>query len=191
MVFTRTPAAAAALEPTDHPKPEAYAVQDGRAEGWQRPPALSSSTGRCFLAGQTTRPACGRRPAGLAVRGQPQRPGVPSQPPAQRACGKPCWNTALSGRRRMPALLRSPCTPAALIRSGAVCLRKHPLWGDGKYGDRVKVPLPVCRALRSAVRTPGHRRIMNFTAATLDTAPWNLFAGMMPRLGENSGTIQN
>ena len=106
MVFARTPAAAAALSRQITQSQEAYAVQDGRAEGRAEAPCFVKQY-RAVLSGgpNDALPAAGTLRDWLFK-------------DSRRACGKPCWNTALSGRRRMPALLRSPCTPAALIRSG-------------------------------------------------------------------------
>ena len=53
--------------------------------------------------------------------------------------------------------------------------RKHPLWGDGKYGSRVKGTIALQSCGLQFVH-PDTGRIMNFTLPLPDTAPWNLFA---------------
>lgn len=53
--------------------------------------------------------------------------------------------------------------------------RKHPLWGDGKYGSRVKGAIALQSCGLQFVH-PDTSRIMNFTLPLPDTAPWNLFA---------------
>ena len=53
--------------------------------------------------------------------------------------------------------------------------RKHPLWGDGKYGSRVKGAIALQSCGLQFVH-PDTGRIMNFTLPLPDTAPWNLFA---------------
>ena len=87
MVFARTPAAAAALSRQITQSQEAYAVQDGRAEGRAEAPCFVKQY-RAVLSGgpNDALPAAGLR-AGRAVQGQPQRPGVPGQPPAQGRAG--------------------------------------------------------------------------------------------------------
>ena len=53
--------------------------------------------------------------------------------------------------------------------------RKHPLWGDGKYGSRVKGAIALQSCGLQFIH-PDTGRIMNFTLPLPDTAPWNLFA---------------
>ena len=53
--------------------------------------------------------------------------------------------------------------------------RKHPLWGDGKYGSRVKGAIALQSCGLQFVH-PDTGRIMNFTLPLPDTASWNLFA---------------
>ena len=141
-------------EPTDRPKPGSLcgAGRPGRGQG--RGSLLSSKPPGGAFRRAKRRPACGLSTAGLAVQGQPLRPGVPGQPPTARACGKPCWNTALSGRRRMPALLRSPCTGRThQIRVQFIPGEASPV-GDGKYGSRVKGAIALQSCGLQFVRTP-------------------------------------
>ena len=175
MVFARTPAAAAALSRQITQSQEAYAVQDGRAEGRAEAPCFVKQY-RAVLSGgpNDALPAAGT--CGTGCSRTAAEAGCSRSAARARACGKPCWNTALSGRRRMPALLRSPCTPAALIQIRVqFASRKHPLWGDGKYGSRVKGTIALQSCGLQFVH-PDTGRIMNFTLPLPDTAPWNLFA---------------
>ena len=115
------PAAAAGLEPTDHPSQEAYAVQDGRARGRARP-CCRSITGRCFPAGQTT--PCLRRgfPAGLAVQGRHQRPGVFDQPPHQRGVRGRAGMLHYLRQTQDACLAEITCTGPYSSDPGAICL---------------------------------------------------------------------
>ncbi|MCI2046933.1 MAG: pseudouridine synthase [Faecalibacterium sp.] len=52
--------------------------------------------------------------------------------------------------------------------------RKHPLFGDGKYGSRQKGPLGLwCESL--TLTLPGETAPRTFTAPPPDAAPWRLF----------------
>ena len=75
MVYARTPAAAAALSRQVTQSQDAYAVQDGRAEGKAAAPQFVKQY-RAVLAGAPDDAAARRRAlAGLPVQGQPQRAG--------------------------------------------------------------------------------------------------------------------
>ena len=157
MVFARTPAAAAALSRQVTQSQEAYAVQDGRAKG--RAEALpaagtlrdwlfkDSRRGRVF---PVSRPRKGVREAVLEYRIVRQ---------TQDACLAEI--TLHTGR-----------THQIRVQFAS---RKHPLWGDGKYGSRVKGAIALQSCGLQFVH-PDTGRIMNFTLPLPDTAPWNLFA---------------
>lgn len=93
MVFARTPGAAAALSRQITQSQNAYAVQDGRAEGEPEVPQFIKQY-RAVIAGGPDEVL----PAESTLRDwlfKDSRRGrvFPVSRPA-RACGKPCWNTA-------------------------------------------------------------------------------------------------
>ena len=93
MVFARTPGAAAALSRQITQSQNAYAVQDGRAEGRAEEPqfikqyraVIAGGPDEALPAEGTCGTGCSRTAAGAGC----SRSAAPA-----RACGKPCWNTA-------------------------------------------------------------------------------------------------
>ena len=93
MVFARTPGAAAALSRQITQSQNAYAVQDGRAEGKPEVPqfikryraVIAGGPDEALPAEGTLRTGCSRTAAGAGY----SRSAAPA-----RECGKPCWNTA-------------------------------------------------------------------------------------------------
>ncbi len=135
MVFARTPEAAAALSRQITQSQNAYAVQDGRAEGKIAARSSSSSTAPSLQGGRTKH-CPPRHPAGLAVQGQPQGPGVPGQPPRKGV------REAVLEYRILQTAGDTSLADITLhtgrthqIRVQFAC-RKHPLSGDGKYGSQ-------------------------------------------------------
>ena len=93
MVFARTPGAAAALSRQITQSQNAYAVQDGRAEGRAEEPqfikqyraVIAGGPDEALPAEGTLRTGCSRTAAGAGC----SRSAAPA-----RACGKPFWNIA-------------------------------------------------------------------------------------------------
>ena len=141
----------------------------------QRPPALSSSTGRCFPAGQTT-PCLRQAPCGTGC----------SRTAAEAGCC-PVSRPRKGVREavleyRIVRQTQDACLAEITLHTGRThqirvqfASRKHPLWGDGKYGSRMKGAIALQSCGLQFVH-PDTGRIMNFTLPLPDTAPWNLFA---------------
>ena len=93
MVFARTPGAAAALSRQITQSQNAYAVQDGRAEGKPEVPQFIKRYRAVLQAGRTKhcppKAPCGTGCSRTAAGAGCSRSAAPA-----RACGKPCWNTA-------------------------------------------------------------------------------------------------
>ena len=93
MVFARTPGAAAALSRQITQSQNAYAVQDGRAEGRAEEPqfikqyraVIAGGPDEALPAEGTLRDCCSRTAAGAGCSRSAARAEV---------YGKPCWNTA-------------------------------------------------------------------------------------------------
>ena len=86
MVFARTPGAAAALSRQITQSQNAYAVQDGRAEGKPEVPQFIKRY-RAVIAGGPDEALPAEGTAGLAVQGQPPGPGIPCEPSPQGRAG--------------------------------------------------------------------------------------------------------
>ena len=175
MVFARTPAAAAALSRQITQSQEAYAVQDGRAEGQGRGTLLCQAVPGGAFRRAKRRPACGGHPAGLAVQSSRRGRVFPVTPPAQGRAGS-------RAGYRIVRQTQDACLTEITLHTGRThqirvqfASRKHPLWGDGKYGSRVKGAIALQSCGLQFVH-PDTGRIMNFTLPLPDTAPWNLFA---------------
>ena len=153
MVFARTPAAAVALSRQITQSQEAYAVQDGRAEGRAEAPCFVKQY-RAVLSGGPN----DALPAAGTLRD---------------------W---LFKDNRIVRQTQDACLAEITLHTGRThqirvqfASRKHPLWGDGKYGSRVKGAIALQSCGLQFVH-PDTGRIMNFTLPLPDTAPWNLFA---------------
>ncbi len=100
-----------------------------------------------------------------------------------RACGSRAGipHSATPGRSILPCGDHPPHRPYP-SDPGAVCLPKHPLWGDGKYGSRMKgaIALQSC-GLRFV--HPDTGKVMDFRLPGRRT--WNLWE---ISAGENDGT---
>ena len=180
MVCARTPKAAAALTRQITQSQEAYAVLDGRAAPAQNtlPAPVFTKQYRAVLAGApdetlqehgilrdylfkdsrkgrvfpVSRPRKGVREAVLEYR---------------------ILETAPDGSLSLAEItLHTGRTHQIRVQFAS---RKHPLWGDGKYGSRVKGAIALQSCGLQFVH-PDTGRIMNFTLPLPDTAPWNLFA---------------
>ena len=156
MVFARTPAAAAALSRQVTQSQEAYAVQDGRAEGRAEAPCFVKQY-RAVLSGgpNDALPAAGTLRDWLFKDSRRGRVFPVSRP-----------------RKGVREAVHTGRTHQIRVQFAS---RKHPLWGDGKYGSRVKGAIALQSCGLQFVH-PDTGRIMNFTLPLPDTAPWNLFA---------------
>ena len=175
MVFARTPAAAAALSRQITQSQEAYAVQDGRAEGRAEAPCFVKQY-RAVLSGgpNDALPAAGTLRDWLFKDSRRGRVFPVSRP------RKGVREAVLE--YRIVRQTQDACLAEITLHTGRThqirvqfASRKHPLWGDGKYGSRVKGAIALQSCGLQFVH-PDTGRIMNFTLPLPDTAPWNLFA---------------
>ena len=184
MVFARTPAAAAALSRQITQSQEAYAVQDGRAEGRAEAPCFVKQY-RAVLSGgpNDALPAAGTLRDWLFKDSRRGRVFPVSRPRkgVREAVLEYC---IVRQTQDDPAHRPHSSDP------GAVCLPEASPVGR----RQIRQPCEGCHCpaeLRSAVRTPGHRQDHELHAAAAGHCPLESVRGMMPRLGENDGTIQN
>ena len=178
MVYARTPGAAAALTKQVTESQQAYAILDGRAEAGPGAPAQL-----CFL--KTYR---------AVIAGGPDE-----QLPPEGILRDYLFKDSRKGRvfpvkrprkgvreavleYRIVRQTQDACLAEITLHTGRThqirvqfASRKHPLWGDGKYGSRVKGAIALQSCGLQFVH-PDTGRIMNFTLPLPDTAPWNLFA---------------
>ena len=182
MVFARTPAAAAALSRQITQSQEAYAVQDGRAEGRAEAPCFVKQY-RAVLSGgpNDALPAAGTLRDWLFKDSRRGRVFPVSRP------RKGVREAVLE--YHIVRQTQDACLAEITLHTGRThqirvqfASRKHPLWGDGKYGSRVKGAIALQSCGLQFVH-PDTGRIMNFTLPLPDTAPWNLYA-------EPGGTLQ-
>lgn len=175
MVFARTPAAAAALSRQITQSQEAYAVQDGRAEGRAEAPCFVKQY-RAVLSGgpNDALPAAGTLRDWLFKDSRRGRVFPVSRP------RKGVREAVLE--YRVVRQTQDACLAEITLHTGRThqirvqfASRKHPLWGDGKYGSRVKGTIALQSCGLQFVH-PDTGRIMNFTLPLPDTTPWNLFA---------------
>ena len=151
MVFARTPAAAAALSRQITQSQNAYAVQDGRAEGRAEEPQFIKQY-RAVIAGgpDEALPTEGTlREAVLEYR-----------------ILKTTGNTSLAG-----ITLHTGRTHQIRVQFAA---RKHPLSGDGKYGSRVKGDIAL-QSCGLQFRHPDTGKPLQFSLPLPDAAPWKEF----------------
>ena len=174
MVFARTPGAAAALSRQITQSQNAYAVQDGRAEGKPEVPQFIKRY-RAVIAGgpDEALPAEGTLRDWLfkdSRRGRVfpvsrPRKGVREAVLEYRIL-KTAGDTSLAG-----ITLHTGRTHQIRVQFAS---RKHPLSGDGKYGSRVKgdIALQSC-GLR--FRHPDTGKPLQFSLPLPDAAPWKEF----------------
>ena len=174
MVFARTPGAAAALSRQITQSQEAYAVQDGRAEGRAEAPCFVKQY-RAVLSGgpNDALPAAGTLRDWLfkdSRRGRVfpvsrPRKGVREAVLEYRIL-KTTGNMSLAG-----ITLHTGRTHQIRVQFAA---RKHPLSGDGKYGSRVKGDIAL-QSCGLQFRHPDTGRPLQFSLPLPDTAPWKEF----------------
>lgn len=175
MVFARTPAAAAALSRQVTQSQEAYAVADGRAQGPAAKPTFVKQY-RAVIAGapDQTLPPEGMLQDYLFKDSRKGRVFPVSRPrKGVREAVLEYRILATAGDQSLAHItLHTGRTHQIRVQFAS---RKHPLWGDGKYGSRVKGAIALQSCGLQFVH-PDTSRIMNFTLPLPDTAPWNLFA---------------
>lgn len=174
MVFARTPGAAAALSRQITQSQNAYAVQDGRAEGRAEEPQFIKQY-RAVIAGgpDEALPAEGTLRDWLfkdSRRGRVfpvsrPRKGVREAVLEYRIL-KTTGNTSLAG-----ITLHTGRTHQIRVQFAA---RKHPLSGDGKYGSRVKGDIAL-QSCSLQFRHPDTGKPLQFSLPLPDAAPWKEF----------------
>ena len=175
MVYARTPAAAAALSRQVTQSQEAYAVADGRTEGKAAAPQFIKQY-RAVIAGapDAQLPAAGVLRDYLFKDSRKGRVFPVSRPrKGVREAVLEYRILATAGENSLAEItLHTGRTHQIRVQFAS---RKHPLYGDGKYGSRVKGAIALQSCGLQFVH-PDTGRIMNFTLPLPDTAPWNLFA---------------
>ena len=178
MVYARTPDAAAALSRQITRSQNAYAVQDGRAEGTPEPPQFIKEY-RAVIAGapDESLPACGTlrdllfkdSRSGRVFPVRRPRKGVREAVLEYRVL-----HTA-EACSLVQVLLHTGRTHQIRAQFAA---RRHPLWGDGKYGSRQKgsIALQSC-GLRFVHPVSGVP--MEFRLPLPQTEPWNRFDSLI------------
>ena len=149
MVYARTPAAAAALSRQVTQSQDAYAVQDGRAEGKAAAPQFVKQYRRKGRVFPVSRPRKGVREAVLEYR-----------------------ILATAGENSLAEItLHTGRTHQIRVQFAS---RRHPLYGDGKYGSRQKgsIALQSC-GLRFV--HPDTGKPMAFSLPLPAAAPWKEF----------------
>ena len=177
MVFARTPAAAAALSRQITQSQEAYAVQDGRAEGRAEAPCFVKQY-RAVLSGgpNDALPAAGTLRDWLfkdSRRGRVFPVSRPRKGVREAVLEYRIVETAPDGSLSLAEItLHTGRTHQIRVQFAS---RKHPLWGDGKYGSRAKGAIAL-QSARLQFFHPVSGEKMEFALPLPDTAPWNLFA---------------
>ena len=174
MVFAKTPAAAAELSRQITQSQNAYAVQDGRAEGKPEVPQFVKQY-RAVVAGGPD----GQLPESGTLRNylfKDSRKGrvFPVNRPRKgvREAVLEYRIVQTAGENSLAEItLHTGRTHQIRVQFAS---RKHPLYGDGKYGSRQKgaIALQSC-GLRFVHPLTG--RQMAFTLPLPETAPWTLF----------------
>lgn len=176
MVYAKTPAAAAALSRQITQSQEAYAVLDGRSEGSPAEPRFLKQY-RAVIAGapDQTLPAEGTLRDYLFKDSRKGRVFPVSRPRKgvreavlEYRIAQTCGEYSLA-----EITLHTGRTHQIRVQFAS---RKHPLWGDGKYGSRAK----GCIALQSAglcFDHPSSGKRMEFRLAMPHGEAWQPFEG--------------
>ena len=168
MVFARTPGAAAALSRQITQSQNAYAVQDGRAEGKPEVPQFIKRY-RAVIAGgpDEALPAEGTLRDWLVKDSPVSRPrkGVREAVLEYRI-------VKTAGEMSLAEItLHTGRTHQIRVQFAS---RKHPLAGDGKYGSRVKGSIAL-QSCGLQFLHPETGKPMAFTLPLPDAAPWKEF----------------
>ena len=174
MVFARTPAAAAALSRQVTQSQNAYAVQDGRAEGPAESPQFVKRY-RAVIAGRPddALPAAGTLRDYLfkdSRRGRVFPVKRPRKGVREAVLDYRIVQTA-EDCSLAEITLHTDRTHQIRVQFAS---RKHPLWGDGKYGSRCKgnIALQSCGL---QFRHPENGEVLSFTLPLPDGEPWKTF----------------
>lgn len=187
MVFAKTSAAAAALSRQITQSQNAYAVQDGRAEGKPEAPLFIKQY-RAVLSGEPdeTLPAAGTLRDYLFKDSRRGRVFPVSRPrKGVREAVLEYRIAATAGEHSLVDItLHTGRTHQIRVQFAA---RKHPLSGDGKYGSREKGAIAL-QSCGLAFLHPVTGEPMHFTLPLPENGPWALFSEIIT--GKRNGTIQ-
>ena len=173
MVFARTPAAAAALSRQITQSQEAYAVQDGRAEGRAEAPCFVKQY-RAVLSGgpNDALPAAGTLRDWLFKDSRRGRVFPVSRP--RKGVREAVLEYRIVRQTQDAGLaeitLHTGRTHQIRVQFAS---RRHPLWGDGKYGSHFKGTIAL-QSARLCFLHPETGEPMEFALEKPDTAPWNV-----------------
>ena len=176
MVCTRTPKATATLTRQITQSQEAYAVLDGRAAPTQNTLSAPVFTKqyRAVLAGapDETLPEHGILRDYLFKDSRKGRVFPVSRPrKGVREAVLEYRITASNGTLSLADItLHTGRTHQIRVQFAS---RRHPLWGDGKYGSRFKGPIAL-QSARLCFLHPETGEPMEFALETPETAPWNI-----------------
>lgn len=165
MVFARTPGAAAALSRQITQSQNAYAVQDGRAEGKPEVPQFIKQY-RAVIAGgpDEALPAEGTLRDWLFKDSRPRK-GVREAVLEYRI-------VKTAGEMSLAEItLHTGRTHQIRVQFAS---RKHPLTGDGKYGSRVKGSIAL-QSCGLQFLHPETGKPLQFSLPLPDAAPWKEF----------------
>ena len=173
MVYARTPAAAAALSRQVTQSQDAYAVQDGRAEGKAAAPQFVKQY-RAVIAGapDAQLPAAGVLRDYLFKDSRKGRVFPVSRPrKGVREAVLEYRITATNGVLSLADItLHTGRTHQIRVQFAS---RKHPLWGDGKYGSRFKGNIAL-QSARLQFLHPETGQQMEFRLEKPNEEPWNI-----------------
>jgi len=176
MVYARTPAAAAALSRQVTQSQDAYAVQDGRAEGKATAPQFVKQY-RAVIAGvpDAQLPAAGVLRDYLFKDSRKGRAFPVSRPRKgvrEAVLEYRIVETAPDGSLSLAEItLHTGRTHQIRVQFAS---RKHPLYGDGKYGSRFKGDIALQSAGLQFVH-PDTGKPMAFSLPLPAAAPWKEF----------------
>ena len=176
MVYARTPAAAAALSRQVTQSQDAYAVQDGRAEGKAAAPQFVKQY-RAIIAGapDAQLPAAGVLRDYLFKDSRKGRVFPVSRPRKgvrEAVLEYRIVETASDGSLSLAEItLHTGRTHQIRVQFAS---RKHPLYGDGKYGSRFKGDIALQSAGLQFVH-PETGKPMAFSLPLPAAAPWKEF----------------
>ena len=174
MVFAKTPAAAAALSRQITQSQNAYAVQDGRADGRAEAPQFIKQY-RAVVAGAPDEllPKNGTLRDYLFKDSRKGRVFPVSRPRkgVREAVLEYCIVQTAGENSLAVITLHTGRTHQIRVQFAS---RRHPLYGDGKYGSRQKGAIALQSCGLQFVH-PETGQPMAFTLPLPDTAPWALF----------------
>ncbi len=174
MVYARTPAAAAALSRQVTQSQNAYAVQDGRAEGVPEAPQFVKRY-RAVIAGgpDEALPAAGTLRDYLfkdSRRGRVFPVRRPRKGVREAVLDYRILQTA--GENSLAEItLHTGRTHQIRVQFAS---RRHPLWGDGKYGSRQKGNIALQSCGLQFVH-PESGEVLTFVLPIPDGEPWKTF----------------